>query len=349
MRYTLLLGSLIYLLSACSSSQRPPIPLTAPFPEEIDIQGTSVGKELIINPPMGIEWRDSNLFIIQPGGCAAKVVRASDASEVAIFGPIGKGPDEFLTPCFIRDEANDSTFTILDVTQRKIGVYKTIRTGDSLLFEAVRRQTQPTTKDNLLYTRPLRMANGFYVAQIVAGENTGNKGFVLLDSTWQAIRMFCDPLPETGPEKSHFQGSMVSKGDTLFYAGINMPYLAAYKISDNGEITTLWEQFLTKPIYKVESDGFIRWQKNKHKCGIYDLRVTDKYLIAAYSGKLWNLDISMLPETLLVFDLNGKPIKKINLPYTYGSMALTPDTKTIYTPISPDLQIIRYDLGDILK
>ena len=297
---------------------------------------------------MGIEWRDSNLFIIQPGGCAAKVVRASDASEVAIFGPIGTTPEEFLSPCFIRDEANDSTFAILDVTQRKIGVYKTIRTGDSLIFEAVRRQTQPTTKNNLLYANPLRMANGFYVAQIVAGENTENKGLVLLDSTWQAIRMFSDPLPEASPEKSHFQGPMVSKGDTLFYAGLAMPYIAAYKISDSGEITTLWEQFLTKPVYETEANGFVHWQKNKHREGIYDLRITTNYLIATYSGKLWNLDTRTVPETLLVFDLNGNPIKKINLPNMHGRFALTPDAKTLYG-YSIDLQIIRYDLGDILK
>ena len=115
MRYTLLFGILIYLLSACSSSQRPPIPLTAPFPEEVNIQSTPVGKELIMNLPMWIEWRDSNLFLIQPGGCAAKVVRASDASEVAIFGPIGKGPDEFLTPCFIRDDEESYIYLILPV------------------------------------------------------------------------------------------------------------------------------------------------------------------------------------------------------------------------------------------
>ena len=348
MRHTLFIGLLGILLAACRSTGRDPIPMTPEFPEEVEIAGTPVGGELIINHPMGIEWRDSNLFLIQPGGCAAKVIRASDASDVAIFGPVGKGPDEFLTPCFIRDEANDSTFTILDVTQRKIARYRTAAVGDSLRFEAVWRGSQPTTRDNLLYTRPIRMRNGFYVAQIVAGENTGNKGLVLLDSAWQVVRTFCDPLPEGGNEKSHFQGPLVSKGDTLFYAGITMPYIAAFKISDNGEITTLWEQFITRPLYQVEADGFVRWTKDKHQEGLCDLRLTGNHLIAAYSGKPRNLDTPIWEETLLVFDLDGHPIKKIRLPKLYGRFALTPDGKTMYGFNSPEIQIMRYDLSSVL-
>lgn len=230
-RYILLLTIGIIFASCHSSSDRQ-IPLTSEFSEEVDLRGTPIGKELIINSPMGIDWRDSNLFLIQPGGCAAKIVRASDASDVAVFGLTGKGPDEFLSPCFIRDEANDSAFTILDVTQRKIATYKTYQDGDSLKFEAIYRANQPTTRDNILYTRPIRMRNGYYVAQIVVGENTGNNGLVLLDTAWQAVRTFCNPLPENTKEKSQFQGPFVSKGDTLFYAGLAMPYIAAYKISD---------------------------------------------------------------------------------------------------------------------
>lgn len=192
------------------------------------------------------------------------------------------------------------------------------------------------------------MRSGFYVAQIVAGENTGNKGLVLLDSAWQVVRTFCDPLPEGGNEKSHFQGPLVSKGDTLFYAGITMPYIAAFKISDNGEITTLWEQFITRPLYQVEADGFVRWIKDKHRAGIYDLRIKENHLIAAYSGKNYNLDTSILPETLLVFDLDGNPVKRIHLPYEHGRFALTPDDKTMYSTTFSGTQIMRYDLSSVL-
>lgn len=337
------------LLCGCQSVGSGSIPMTAEFPETIDLEGTPIGKELMINFPMGIEWRDSCLFLIQPGGCTAKVIRASDASDVAVFGPTGRGPDEFLSPCWIRDEANDSTFTVLDVTQRKIGTYRTFRYGDSLRFEAVGRQIQPTTGDNMLYSRPLRMRNGYYVAQIVEGGEVQNDGFAVLDSTWQLVRTFCHPLPEgNSKNKSHFQGPLVSRGDTLFYAGLMMPYLAAYRISEDGEVTTLWEQFLTEPIYEVESTGFIRWAEDEHRVGIYDLRIVGDYLVALYSGKPYSYTIPMLPETLLVFDLEGRPVKKFQLPFEHGRFALTPDGKTMYTISFLDFRIIRYDLGAVL-
>jgi hypothetical protein len=93
-----------------------------------------------------------------------------------------------------------------------------------------------------------------------------------------------------------------------------------------------------------------RWDDNLNADGFYEVKMTNNYVVCAYSGKIFNNDESTLPETILVFDHNGNPKVKIKLREKCGRLAITKDNRFIYASCyGGTYEIIKYDISKILN
>ena len=82
--------------------------------------------------------------------------------------------------------------------------------------------------------------------------------------------------------------------------------------------------------------------------------MTKNYVFCVYSGKS-NVDeygetATTLPETILVFDHKGNPIKKFHTDKDIIRVAVSEDEKTMYCiSVDPEVEIIYYDISNQLR
>ena len=322
------------------------LPSLIKFNNHTKLSGKLYGEETLSGRPMRLEVMGSSLLIFWPGGdCAVKTLNVADGTNERCIMRLGRGPDEYTqAPHFVGRNDTDSTLTVYDSSislMRNLkwsemdGVFRTQVISERGVHQGMRRPL-----------RLHRMDNGYFVAQPLNVEN-GNILF-LLDEEWRVVTDFCNPLRDSIVDsKWRFQGFMHSAGNKFVYATLNFGYIGCFDISDSGQITTDWEYILTTPIYAVES-GNLKIDYEKTPEGFYEVRVTDKYVYALHSGRIFDAQNQVRPKNLLVFSHDGEPIVDIELEGEHNGLAVSSDGRTVYRLSEDDGRLVRFDLSEVL-
>ena len=90
---------------------------------------------------------------------------------------------------------------------------------------------------------------------------------------------------------------------------------------------------------------------NRLKQGFVSVKMTKHYIFCSYCGLVFSPDNSGFDSRhLLVFDHQGNLVRHLLLDREIGRIAVSEDEGTVYAvAFSPDISIVRYFVGDLLK
>lgn len=296
--------------------------------------------EFIAMPPSQLELIDSILLMLRPGrGVVAKMLKESDGSEIGDWNFIGRGDDEYINPYFVNQNRKDSTLLFYDVTLKNFKGYKWSKENDSLTLKRSFKEAY----DGLLTTHLTGLDNGYVVAQAI---QESNKLYFLMDKNRTVVERFCNPIKDKLSNSSLIRLTSVfdSYGNKFVAATMTMGYIGCYEVMPDGNMVKHWEYLMSEPIYEI-TDQFDFKEDNAY--GFYDVKMTKDYIFCAYSGKTDGEANYPMPESVLVFDHAGNPIKEIVLGGgQFVRIAVTPDNRYLYA--SEVESIVKYDLSSAL-
>lgn len=334
----------VLLLSSCYKyTNKNQIP-SVEFSNIIDLKDNIYRKEIVANIPSEVELIDSALFLFRPGGVVVKIINANNGADFGYFGSFGNGPGEFHSPHPTGYDKSDSSHYISDITSKKLTINKVSTNNDTIQFKLIKELHYP--KSEISFGFMHRLENGFFIANTSSGSK---KLLILLDKDLNIVHQFCDyPLNIEVDNPFRLYGHIASFGNKFVFAVLNIGYIVCYGISQKNEIKKEWEYLLSKPYYKTTPK--FKWDYNLNADGFYDVKMTQNYVVCLYSGKIFNIDRTTLPETILVFNHNGTPKVKIKLNSKCGRFAISEDNRFIYAScFDGSYEIIKYDTGNILN
>lgn len=320
------------------------------FPEEIFLDKSKeiYSQEVMTFSPGQLILKDSFLFLWRAAGCAALIFNEKNLEEVAKFGMKGIGPEFFQSPHYVKDMEDDECFYVEDVTIGSLRKFRMYKDDDSLFFEKVDQQSLIQDVSNkFVWSRGCWVNNQFYAAYKWWPEEKETTFFTLFDKEMKPVTSFMDlPVAQTSDDFRMFKGYQASIENLLYFVCSQTGYIVCYEINSPQDIIKKWEYWFNKPIYSIRNKH-IRWDE-ENLLGCYDIKVTSKYVYCLYSGKKAtdNGYNDELPNTILIFELNGKPVKKIQLKGRYVRFAISDDDKYLYLLYaSPDIGISKYQIN----
>jgi hypothetical protein len=282
------------------------------------------------------------------------VVSAEDGTELGTLGRRGQGPGEYIVPLFCSFSANGDSTSIYDMSKGNVLVYATDYQKDTFSVKYAYSIKPPEWH---LYYNLMRLKNGLYVAQPLE-RKVGEPAYDLLDSKLNVIAQFGNvPIKLytdfTDFRKIYDNASMSVYGNKVFIALFRIGYIAGYEISDNGEITTLFEKLLVEPNYK-SSDGYIVLSKDKNMLGALDITASEDFIFITWSGKymsdLKEDGTGLESESIAVFDHKGNLVSRVKMNNIGQKIGVSTDGKTLYTcTLYPEFDIESYNIADLVK
>ncbi|WP_102407781.1 6-bladed beta-propeller [Parabacteroides bouchesdurhonensis] len=121
----------IIIFFSCTNNKRDYVLLK--IKEPISIKGQA--KEFEVSLPSQIEWINSNLYLFRVNGCAAKVFDDINGTNVADFGRMGPGPDEFISPYYGGYDKENNKIYISDISLNLFREYEIVKQNDTLIFK----------------------------------------------------------------------------------------------------------------------------------------------------------------------------------------------------------------------
>ena len=174
-----------------------------------------------------------------------------------------------------------------------------------------------------------------------------DKPCLLFDSEFRPVASFGELPDPDAPltDLRTYNGSLSSYGDSFVFGMLNLGYLSFYRRSGSG-VEKEWEVFLEEPAY---GNGGL--DINRLKQGFVSVKMTEHYIFCSYCGLVFSPDNSGFDSRhLLVFDHQGTLIRHLLLDREIGRIAVSEDESTVYAvAFSPDISIVRYFVGDLLK
>lgn len=348
MRFIVYIILIICTFLSCSKVNKHTYGVT--FPEEIVIDKSKeiYSKEVMAISPSQLILKDSLLFLWNAGGCAALIFNEKSMEEVAKFGMKGVGPEFFQSPHYVEDVEQSDYFYVEDVTLASLRKFRMYKQKDSLYFEKTEQKSlYQDVPNRLVCSNGNWINNQYYASYKWWPKNEETTFFALLDKNLKYLTSFMNlPVPETSNDFRMFNGHQASRGNLFYFVCYETGYIICYEINSPQDIKKKWEYWFNKPLYSVK-DGHIRWD-DENLIGCYDIKVTSKFVYCLYSGKKYtdNSDNDELPETILVFDLEGTPIKKIHLNSRFVRFAVSEDDRYIYLLCAlPDIGIAKYQIN----
>lgn len=348
MKLTVYIILIFCLFISCTGTKKPAYNIS--FPEEVILDKSKeiYFKEVIAIAPGQLELRDSLLFLWKVGGCAALIFNEKNMEEVTKFGMKGIGPEFFQSPHYVKDMEQADYFYVEDVTIGSLRKFRMYKQKDSLLFEKVdEKPLYQDVSNRLICSRGCWINYQFYAAYKWWPNDEETTFFELLDKNMKPVASFMDlPVPETSDDFRMFSGYQASLGNLLYFVCSQTGYIVCYEINSPQNIKKKWEYWLNKPIYSLR-DKHIRWD-DENLLGCYDIKVTSEYVYCLYSGKKEtdNGDNDELPNTVLIFDLDGVPIKKLQLKGRFLRLAVSDDNKFLYLLTAlPDIGVAKYQIN----
>ncbi|MCL2561509.1 MAG: TolB-like 6-bladed beta-propeller domain-containing protein, partial [Rikenellaceae bacterium] len=263
------------------------------FTDSISVRAVAYNTEIIMMPPSNIELVGSELLLFRPGGGYAAIgFDISKDSAARTIWHIGNGPNEFIAPFFAGQNHKDSTMFVYDSTKATLYNYKWHRNDNKNIYELIE------TKDNKngYGSSTTILDNGYIVSQnLFVADNT----LVLFDRDYNIVTTFCNPLKISQENFARlYQGHITSCGNEAVFAMTETGYITYLSVSDSGEVTTLWEHFLSEPIFLDGSRE--RFDDDKNRRGFYDVKIMGDYVYALYNG--FTYDDGRSSTTILVFE-----------------------------------------------
>ncbi len=327
----------------------------------IAIEGELITSELMAYHTMQSAYIQSHLFYFTPTDeQVCLVVEPVHGTEIGTFGSFGNGPGELsLFPIYAGRSERGDTIYMFDESH-KINVYALHIDNHKIRYNFVKsisvERNDPVEQVKSTFAGIQRLSNGYYVGLNLIHTHCL---FSLYDRSLRHIKDFGD-FPITDTPSSFFflppfEGPLRAHGNHIYYAAKRFGYMANYKISDNGEVSKVWEHHYSPPSYRI-SNGEIKFQGKSNLHGFSDVVAGKKYIFALYSGipcgKMFEERsiYAIEPKTLVILKPNGSIVGKYTLKNPCNTLCLSEDEQYIYIKTShPDISIERFCVKDLIK
>ena len=319
----------------------------------IPIQGEQLEEE-IISTPEGAFYVADSCFIICDVNNPETIIKVLDertGKQLNTISSRGSGPGEFQDPKILGKSSNNDTLYIANIPNR-INIFIKKERG---YYEFA--QEMKIYLNSMEFPMDFhRMDNGYYVMTTLSG---GQDFFILLDQNCKEVKRFgvhpVKGMTADACDFTRFQGRSTSYGNSFYFATMFFGYIARYDISDTGETTLIWEQYLSEPQASV-SEANIQIRGTTNLEGFYGLAANKDYLFTTYSGIYYSAFIDQkdpdacIPKTLIVFKPDGQIVGKYSLPNRSTKICLSEDNSSLYLwNISPEVSIEKYNVKDIIN
>lgn len=319
MKHLLLLFICIFFASCADKKAEIGKPI---FAKKYHLTGSTTKLELIIQPPNEMILYNLALLLFRPGGCVAKVYDSKTFDDIGVFGPIGKGPDEFLCPYYAGGA--DSSLYVYDMTLAQLSQYQLSVQNDSLYYVAKNKIMYQ--KDDVSISNMYCLENGYKIAKVVNG---ADHLLALIDSNMNFIRSFCNPLHLPPNALIDLHGDFSASKNQVIFACFEAGYIGSFTVGETGEIRTDWEYQLSDPIYSQYNKNRVDLEQSL--VGFCGVKVVGNYVFALYSGsKAVYGARNHIPRTIFIFTLSGDPVAEITVNKSCSRFAISPDLRIIY-------------------
>ena len=150
-----------------------------------------------------------------------------------------------------------------------------------------------------------------------------------------------------------FAGKLSCCGNRLFYAAHNIPYVACYEISDNGNVKFCWEKFYGSAEAYIENNS-VKFTDSSKK-SFMDIEAGYDFIYLTYCG----YSISELAHNpklaydvdLVVINYDGDICGRYKTNYSLSNITISEDYKKLYTVCSVDdrIDIVSFKLPNISR
>lgn len=354
---------LVIMISLSCQNQEREIVYDVQNMPSIPLEGELMQEELLAPYTKQMKMIQSYLFHFTPQYENVCLVTNEKADTIGCFGTVGNGPGEIIDWAYFSGvSSRQDTIYIYDTDAKRVNSYSldVSENGVNYSFlksQKVLEQSTPERMASSAIFKIHRLANGYFVGfRLMNSESL----FTLFDENLNEVSRFGDyPIDKGlvgGEERltTYFDGYLDVKGNSFYYGVSRFGYMARYDVSDDGHVTKVWENMYSDARCKVEYNNLRFYGENIE--GFYAFAIGEKYIYAAYSGvesgemNRKRSAKALYPKTLLVLDLNGKPLAKFGMDKCFVPLCLDEKEEYLYIQHDdPDTSLWRYKVSDILK
>lgn len=318
------------------------------FAKEIKIMHKMHTPDLNIGFAENPQIIDSMLFTstdrVREGCC--KLYSLSNYQEIASFGSIGRGPNEFYCPTSMIGNEKENQVSVYDLNGNKIVTYLINRTNFNVSVTPVcSKQINGGSRDMYPYYTMAKYNDSITVG--VCNKDYGEM-LGLLDRNLNVVTYFGDtPINEGFSPRFRFHGFVQVKKDRLVYVPVDYQYIACYTIN-NMEPQKLWEDNYIKNEYTLDQ-GAISFSPNATG-RLSGMSLGEKYIylyvndnkksdINPFSGK------SIYSDKIYIYDYEGKHIAKLCMDMRILNGCVSEDERTLYgIAYNPEPALVSFEL-----
>ena len=351
------------MISLSCQTQEREIIYDVPNMPSIPLEGELMQEELLTPYTKQMKTIQSRLFHFTPQYGTVCLVTDEKADTIGCFCREGNGPGELNEwPYFVGTSVNQDTVFMFDQWSLKVSLYNLRVSSDSVRYDflgakKIQEKSKPENMRSSAIFKMLRLKNGYYIGfRLLNSESL----FTLFDKDLKEVCRFGDyPIDKGlvgGEERltTYFDGYLDVKDNSFYYGVTRFGYMARYDVSEDGHVTKVWDNVYSDVRCKTEHNNLRFYGENIE--GFYAFAIGKKYIYTAYSGvKSGKMNEqrsakALYPKTLLVLDLNGKPLAKFVMDKCFVPLCLDEKEEYLYIQHDdPDTSLWRYKVSDILK
>ncbi|RNC63315.1 BF3164 family lipoprotein [Proteiniphilum sp. X52] len=326
----------VFLFCSCNKSHKKKI--INEFKEEKNIENEAIKlkNDSIFSMVFGMICLNDNLIAYDVDNIFLFSITDLKKHEMlSKFGKLGQGPEDISslpTSVSIVDQTSISFFesnkNILYTINLKDPVSPTIQKNEFLKESEEMFMSLSPIKSNLFIATGT-FANGRYLLMNKNGEK------ISYNFDYPHV-----PNKEnlTNAHKAMaFQGKLMARpdGERFFFACEDSEIFEIIKIEQDNKLNKIYEFHGELAHFKAEGDGITTIASaidRNSNTKFVDAYGTQNFIYLLYANKIIGNDIykSYLANTILVFDWNGKAIKKLNLDTDLSKIAVDEFDKTLY-------------------
>lgn len=333
-----------------------------------DLPLESVNMELWFPELMAVNFSnmvsiDNKLCLIGPDEeSLLYLIDENSGEEIGYWGKTLQGPEDMSRFPRYAGKKDDQLF-LYDFNTRRIHTYQLMFDNGTPWFRLVEKKNLINTYIDGIQTSYLsicRLDNGYYVGLSYLSRSNL---FTLMDKDMKTVKEFAEyPLEGLVTDGSmlnipgqSFEGTLFAYKNSVYYAARKFGYMARYDISDNGEVSFVWDHFYNTASYKIDNNQ-IKFNGKSNQHGFANMVVGKDYIYATYSGELTGKMIeerntyAIDPQTLVILTHDGEPVGRYKLNSHSYVLGLSGDEEYLYIHNNdPEIQIMRIRVSDILK
>jgi len=307
---------------------------------EYAIQGEIRGDEIFATRPI-IHCLDSLVIAYSNRTLSGRIITAysprDNFKEVASYGTIGRGPNEYIAleinsahgNYFYGRNANMSELVAWKVGMDINGIQ--IKEVERLKYERIVHDDMASEDGQITY-----LDEGHFIGVSYGGQG---KFFSLYDDRMKWLGHFGDaPIPDDVQRvnaRQFLNGRLATHNGDFVYLPMRLPKIAFYGKTEGANVPQkLWEDTFYDSYYNV-SNGRIAFSNSKTVGVVMDAKMGEQYIYVLF------LDIPLgdlsaessetsAANIIFVFDHQGTHIARLNLNHRLTSFSVTADEKTIY-------------------